>query len=107
MQEASTLRKTRNQFYLRCPSPSLLQGGSNAPLAGILPKHDPAAAARGGEGCERGLGPDLDLPRARAAPELFDAISVHGSAGAPVPQIAPAGAKGMRAFDADIAGVKR
>src|SRR2546425_7834488 len=73
----------------------------------MLPEHDPAAAAGRGERRERGLGPYLDLPRASGAPELFDAISVHSSAGAPVPQIATAGAEGMRALDSDIAGVKR
>src|SRR4029453_17289636 len=108
MGEASTLRKTRNQFYPRCPSLALLPAwAATAPLAGILSKHDPATTAGGGESSERGLGPDLDLARARAAPELFDAIGIHGSAGAPVPQIAPTGAEGMRAFDADIASVKR
>src|SRR4029453_6683595 len=107
MGEASTLRKTRNQFYPRCPSLALLPAwAATAPLAGILSKHDPATAARGGESSERGLGSDLDLARARAAPELFDAIGVHGGAGAPVPQIAAAGVEGMRAFDTDIAGVK-
>src|SRR5712691_3248370 len=90
------------------PSPSLLQAwAATAPLARILPEHDPAAAARGGKRRERGLGPDLDLPRASGAPELFDAIRVHGGAGAPVPQIATAGAEGMRTLDANIARVKR
>src|SRR3989454_10179721 len=73
----------------------------------MLPEHDPAAAAGRGERRERGLGPYLDLPRASGAPELFDAIGVHGSAGAPVPQIATAGAEGMRTLDADITRVKR
>src|SRR5712691_5041823 len=90
------------------PSPSLLQAwAATATLAGMLPEHDPAAAAGGGERRERGLGSDLDLPRASGAPELFDAIGVHGGAGAPVPQIATAGAEGMRTLDANIARVKR
>src|SRR5712692_3617339 len=89
------------------PSPSLLQAwAATATLAGMLPEHDPAAAAGGGERRERGLGSDLDLPRASGAPELFDAIGVHGGAGAPVTQIATAGAEGMRTLDADIASVK-
>src|SRR5262252_6206044 len=76
-------------------------------LAGILPKHDPAAVARRGERRERRLGPDRDLPRAGGAPELFDAIGVHGGAGASVPEITTAGAKGMRPLDSDITSVKR
>src|SRR5712691_4606627 len=90
------------------PSPSLLQAwAATATLAGMLPEHDPAAAAGGGERRERSLGSDLDLPWASSAPELLDAIGVHGGAGAPVPQIATAGAEGMRTLDADIARVKR
>src|SRR5437899_2392877 len=73
----------------------------------MLPEHDPAAAAGGGERRKRGLGPDRDLPRASGAPELFDAIGVHGGAGAPVTQIATAGAEGMWTLDTDIASVKR
>src|SRR5262245_8977344 len=73
----------------------------------MLPEHDPAAAARGGERRERGFGPDFDLPGAGGAPELFDAIGVHGGAGAPVPQIATARAERMRPLDADITCVKR
>src|SRR5436309_1263801 len=73
----------------------------------MLPEHDPAATAGRGEGCQRGLGPYPDLPRAGGAPELFDAVSIHGGAGAPVPQIATAEAEGMRTLDADIAGIKR
>src|SRR6516225_1730507 len=76
-------------------------------LAGILPEHDPAAVARRGERCERSLGPHRDLPRAGGAPELFDAIGVHGGAGAPVPEITTAGAEGMRPLDSDITSVKR
>jgi hypothetical protein len=75
-------------------------------LAGVLPEHDPTAVAGSGERSERGLGPDLNLPRARGAPELFDAISVHGRAGPPIPEIAPAGAEGMRALDPNVARVK-
>src|SRR5712691_4855820 len=90
------------------PSPSLLQAwAATATLAGMLPEHDPAAAAGGGERRERSLGSDLDLPRASAAQELFDAIGVHGGAGAPVTQIATAGAEGMWTLDSDIASVKR
>src|SRR5712691_8997219 len=79
---------------------------SRAVLAGVLPEHNPAAAAGSGERRERGLGPYRDLPRASGAPELFDAIGVHGGAGAPVTQIATAGAEGMWAIDSDIASVK-
>src|SRR5690349_7647354 len=75
-------------------------------LAGVLPEHDPAAVARGGERRECGLGSYLDLPRTSGAPELFDAISVHGGAGAPVPQIATAGVEGMWTLNADITRVK-
>src|SRR6266581_6353441 len=77
-----------------------------AVLARVLPEHDPAAAAGRGERRERGLGPYLDLSRASGAPELFDAIGVHGGAGAPVTQIATAGAEGMWTLDSDIASVK-
>src|SRR5919201_5744229 len=92
----------------RCPYTSLLQGwAAIAPLARMLPEHDPATAAGRGESRQRGLGPDLDLPRASGAPELFDAIGIHGGAGAPVPQIATTGAEGMRTLDADITCVKR
>src|SRR5215813_12122046 len=71
-------------------------------LAGILPEHDPAAITRRGEGRERSLGPHRDLPRAGGAPELFNAIGVHGGAGAPAPEIATAGAEGVRPLDSDI-----
>src|SRR3712207_2578505 len=77
------------------------------PLAGVLAEHDPATAAGGGERRQRGLSPDLDLPWARGAPKLFGAIGVHGGAGAPIPQITPAGAEGVRALDSDIARIKR
>src|SRR5215211_9562094 len=73
----------------------------------MLPEHDPAAVARGGERCKRGFSPDFDLPRASSAPELFDAIGVHGCTGAPIPQVATAGTEGMGPLDADIARVKR
>ena len=76
------------------------------PLARVLAEHDPAAAAGGGERGERGFGPDLDLPRASSAPELFDAIGIHRGAGAPVAEIATTRAEGMRTLDADIARVK-
>src|SRR5215471_10564196 len=76
-------------------------------LAGILPKHDPATVARRGERRERSLGPNCDLPRAGGAPELFDAISVHGGTGTPVPEITTAGAEGMRPLDSDITSIKR
>jgi len=78
-----------------------------APLAGILPEHYPAATARRGESRERGLGPDCNLPRASGAPELFDAVGVHSSAGASVSQIAAAGVEGMRTLDSDISSEKR
>src|SRR5262249_57603468 len=58
-------------------------------LAGVLPEHDPAAVAGGGERRERGLGSYLDLPRASGTPELFDAIGVHGGTGSPLPPTSP------------------
>src|SRR5262245_52069387 len=100
---------TRLRSVSQTPRPSSLRSYEcrGRCLAGVLPEHNPAAATRGGEGSECGLGPDFDLPRTSGASELFDAIGVHSGAGAPIPQIATAGAEGMRTLDADITRVKR
>ncbi len=78
-------------------------------LAGVLAKHDPASAGRRGESGQGSLRPYLDLPRASGSPKLFNAIGVHGGAGASVPEVPTAGAEGMWPLDGDIAGkeVKR
>src|SRR5205807_5224414 len=75
--------------------------------AGMFAEHDPATAAGSGEGRQRGLGAYLDLPRAGGAPQLFDAIGVHGGAGASIPEIAAARAKRMRSLDPNVASIER
>lgn len=85
---------------------ALLSRVEQIPLAGILPEHNPATAAGGGERRQRRFGSHLDLPWTRRAAQLLDTISVHSRARAPVPQIAAAGAERMWTFDADITSVK-
>src|SRR5436305_15247459 len=75
--------------------------------ARIFAEHDPAAAAWRGEGRQRSLCPNPDLPCARRAAELLYAVGVHGRTGAPVPQIAAARRERVRSVDADIARVER
>src|SRR5688500_13222580 len=77
------------------------------PLVWILTEHDPAAAAGRGKRRQRRLRPHRHLTLASRAAELFNTVGVHGSAGAPVAQIATAGTEGMRALDANIVRVKR
>jgi hypothetical protein len=73
----------------------------------VFAEHDPAAIAWRGEGRQRRLCPNLDLPWAGRAAELLDAVGVHGRTGAPVPQIAAARRERVRALDPDIARVER
>src|SRR4051812_16592185 len=73
----------------------------------MFAEHDPAAAGRGGERRQRGLGAYGHLPGARCAAKLLDAVGVHGAARAAVPQVPAAGAERMRALHADVAGVER
>src|SRR5438477_1382929 len=75
--------------------------------ARLFTEHNPAAAAWSGEGRQRSLCPNPDLPCAGRAAELLYAVGVHGRAGAPVPQIAAARAERVRSLDPDIAGVER
>src|SRR6202045_5297765 len=77
------------------------------PSARVFAEHDPAAAAWRGEGRQRRLGPNPDLPGASRAAELLYAVGVHGRTGAPVPQIAAARAERVRSLDPDIARVER
>src|SRR5207248_6223006 len=99
--------------------PAIFEAGteSGSPRAGDLPchrpsdrvvaEHDPAAAAWRGEGRQRGLRPNPDLPGAGRAAELLYAVGVHGAAAAPRAQIAADRAERVRALDPDIAGVER
>jgi hypothetical protein len=73
----------------------------------MFAEHDPAAAAWRGEGRQRRLCPNPDLPCAGRAAELLYAVGVHGRTGAPVPQVAAARAERMRSLDPDIAGAER
>jgi hypothetical protein len=68
---------------------------------------DPAATAWRGEGRQRSLCRNPDLPCASRAAELLYAVGVHGRAGAPVPQIAAARAERVRSLDPDIRRVER
>src|ERR1700733_5202452 len=77
------------------------------PSVRLLAEHDPAAATGRGEGGQRGLCPNLDLPGAGGAAELLYAVGVHGGAQAPGPQIAAARAERVRSLDPDVAGVER
>lgn len=73
----------------------------------MFAERDPAAAAAGGgEGRERGLGPHLDLAGAGGAAELVDAVDVQGGAEAPGAEIAAARRDRGRSLDADVAGVE-
>src|ERR1700694_3413302 len=89
------------------PIPFLPPQAREGVLVWMLAEHHPAAAGRRGKRSERGVGPHRHLPLAGGATELFDAVGVHGRARAAVAEVAAAGAKGMRPFDTDIAGVKR
>src|SRR5205085_7552182 len=73
-----------------------------SPSARVLAEHDPAAAAGRGEGRQRGLCANLDLPGAGRAAELLYAVGVHGGAAAPGPQIAAARAQRVRSLAAAI-----
>jgi hypothetical protein len=77
------------------------------PSARGFAEHDPAAAAWRGEGRQRSLCPNPDLPGASRAAELLYAVGVHGRTGAPVPQIAAARTERVRSLDPDVAGVER
>src|SRR5262245_8641842 len=56
--------------------------------ARVFAEHDPAAAAGGGEGGQRGFGADRDLAGTGGAAELFDAVGVHRGAQAAGAEIA-------------------
>src|SRR5262249_18430935 len=75
--------------------------------AGIFAEHDPATAAGGGKGRQRGLGAYHDLPRAGGASQLLDAIGVHGGAGASIPEIAAARGERVRSLDSNVASIER
>ena len=74
---------------------------------GGFAEHDPAAAAWHGECRQRGLRPNPDLSGASRAAQRLYAVGVHSRTGAPIPQIAAARAKRVRALDPDIVRVER
>src|SRR5579862_1150560 len=76
------------------------------PSVRLFPEHDPAAAAGGGEGGQRGLGADLDLAGAGGAAELLDRVGVHGGAAAPGAEVAARRTERVRALDPDVALVE-
>src|SRR4051794_25092170 len=78
----------------------------HTPSARVLPKHDPPPTTWRGEGPQRSLCPNLDLPRAGRAAKLLNAVGIHRGAGAPVSQIAAARAQRVRPLDPDIARVE-
>jgi len=84
--------------------PALL---SHGPSARVFAEYDPAAAAGRGEGRQRCLCPNPDLPGAGRAAELLYAVGVHRGTAARVPQIAGARAERVRSLDPDIARVER
>src|SRR6476661_9403313 len=72
----------------------------------MLPKHDPPAARRCGERRERRFRAHLDLTFAGGSAQLLDAVGVHRTPHAAIPEIAAARTERVRTFDADIAGVE-
>ena len=73
----------------------------------MFAEHDPAAAAGRGEGRQRGVCPNPDLPGAGRAAELLYAVGVHGRTAAPGPEIAAARAERVRSLDPHISRVER
>ena len=73
----------------------------------VFAERDPSTTAWRGECPQRTLCPNPDLPCASRAAELLDTVGVHGRTGAPVTQIAAAGAKRVGSPAPDIVCVER
>ena len=72
----------------------------------MLAEHNPAAAAGRDKGRKRRLCLHRDLSWSGGPSKLLDTIRIHRGPGTAVPQVAAAGAEGMRTLYPDVTGIE-